>query len=129
LPRLPFAGTAPRGARHAGGPALRAALPRVHRVAAQRRCQRERRLVLLLYFSSYGGANSIDLEVEHDTLPVHDVVLCTHVLEHVADPVAALRLLTRVVSERGLLVLSYPNPLARAQTLDWCFADASQHGH
>jgi SAM-dependent methyltransferase len=57
-----------------------------------------------------------------ERLPVHDgafdVVICTHVLEHVDDARAALRELLRVLRPGGWALLQSPVDTSRAQTLE-----------
>jgi ubiquinone/menaquinone biosynthesis C-methylase UbiE len=53
--------------------------------------------------------------------PRQDVILCAHVIEHCADPVAALRHLGQVLSPKGtiLLVVSKPHWCNRLIWLRW----------
>jgi SAM-dependent methyltransferase len=59
-----------------------------------------------------GQYTPLDYECDITAMPVpdggFDVVLCTEVLEHVPDPVAAIRELARVLKPGGRLLLSAP---------------------
>ncbi|MGK7907107.1 MAG: class I SAM-dependent methyltransferase [Synechococcus sp.] len=79
--------------------------------------------------SIYGGQNSIDLENIERADSAYDVVICNHVLEHINDDRQALRELFRIVSDRGFVFLSVPNPHQRSKTTDWGYPDEKQHGH
>lgn len=79
--------------------------------------------------SVYAGENSLDLQRINRPDASYDVVVCNHVLEHVADDRAALRELARVVRPGGFVFLSTPDPLRRETTADWGYADESKHGH
>ncbi|MEX0346018.1 MAG: class I SAM-dependent methyltransferase [Rhizobiaceae bacterium] len=46
------------------------------------------------------------LDIPEDTK--YDVVLCTEVFEHVPDPVASIKKLTKLVGEEGILLLTAP---------------------
>lgn len=81
------------------------------------------------YLSVYGGENSMDMQ----SIPLPDnavdVVICNHVLEHVADDGKALRELLRVIRPNGFLQIAVPLPLERDTTEDWGYPDEAQHGH
>jgi SAM-dependent methyltransferase len=49
-----------------------------------------------------------DICAPPEPVPQYDVVICEQVLEHVADPAAAVRNLRRMVTHDGLLVVSTP---------------------
>src|SRR4051812_8914731 len=59
-----------------------------------------------------GRYTPLDYESDITAIPVpdasYDVVLCTEVLEHVPDPVAAIREMSRVLRPGGRLLLSAP---------------------
>jgi len=79
--------------------------------------------------SSYGGYNSLDLQ---DTgLPdgAFDLVLSNHVLEHVANDVAAMREMLRIVGQRGVVCLTVPTPSCQWSTRDWGFPDPKINYH
>ena len=82
-----------------------------------------------LEVSIYGGSNSIDIQNIGRIGKSYDVVICNHVLEHVKDDVKALKELMRIVSDRGFLQLSVPDPFRRSLTTDWGYPDWTQHGH
>jgi hypothetical protein len=82
-----------------------------------------------LEVSIYSGSNSIDIQNIDRPDKSYDVVICNHVLEHVKDDVKALRELMRIVSDKGFLQLSVPDPFRRSLTTDWGYPDWGQHGH
>ena len=57
------------------------------------------------------------------------LVICNHVLEHVADDRQGLRELLRVTRAEGFVQITVPSPYTRATTVDWGFPDARAHGH
>jgi len=70
-----------------------------------------------------------DLDAIRDG-PVLDLVIMFHVLEHLADPVAALHALGRRVKPGGTLILGIPNIAswqARAVGSRWMHLDAPRH--
>jgi SAM-dependent methyltransferase len=79
--------------------------------------------------SQYGGKNSLDLERIDRPAASYDIVVCNHVLEHVADDRRAFGELLRILSPDGFLQLSVPNPIGRGMTADWGHPKAEQHGH
>lgn len=79
--------------------------------------------------SRHGGRNHLDLQNIARPDGSYDVIICNHVLEHVADYRAALRELRRVLNPRGFLLLSFPDPYRREHTVDWGYAKEEQHGH
>lgn len=56
--------------------------------------------------------SQIDIISDITTIPVpnnsFDVVLCTEVLEHVPNPVAAIEEMTRILNEQGTLIITAP---------------------
>jgi hypothetical protein len=79
--------------------------------------------------SAYGGANSLDIQNIERGDASYDIVVCNHVLEHVADYRPAIKELVRVTKPDGFLFLSFPNPYGRASTEDWGHPKPEQHGH
>jgi len=79
--------------------------------------------------SEYGGANSLDLQAIDRPDAAYDLVICNHVLEHVADDRQGLRELLRVTRRDGFVQLTVPSPYTRTTTVDWGYADARAHGH
>jgi SAM-dependent methyltransferase len=79
--------------------------------------------------SLHGGRNHLDLQNIARPDGSYDVIICNHVLEHVADYRAALRELRRVLNPGGFLLLSFPDPYRREHTVDWGYAKEEQHGH
>lgn len=84
---------------------------------------------IALEVSIYDGPNSLDLQAVDRPDASYDVVICNHVLEHVADDVAALRELVRIVRPDGFVFLSFPDPLRYDTTHNWGKADPTRHGH
>jgi SAM-dependent methyltransferase len=79
--------------------------------------------------SEYGGANSLDLQAIDRPDARYDLVICNHVLEHVADDRQGLRELLRITRAEGFVQITVPSPYTRAATLDWGYPDARAHGH
>ncbi|HSH07725.1 MAG TPA: methyltransferase domain-containing protein [Burkholderiales bacterium] len=79
--------------------------------------------------SEYGGDNSLDLQAIARPDAAYDLVICNHVLEHVADDRQGLRELLRVTRADGFVQLTVPSPYTRATTRDWGYPDARAHGH
>lgn len=79
--------------------------------------------------SEYGGRNSLDIQSIARSDEAYDLVICSHVLEHVADDVAGLRELVRITSKHGFVFLAVPDPINRAVTADWGYPEHRQHGH
>jgi SAM-dependent methyltransferase len=79
--------------------------------------------------SIYGGDNSCDLEAINRPDSAYDVVICSHVLEHVGDDAKALRELIRILSPQGFLLLIVPRALTGNITEDWGFPDPAKNFH
>jgi SAM-dependent methyltransferase len=79
--------------------------------------------------SEYGGDNSLDLQAIDRPDAAYDLVICNHVLEHVADDRQGLRELLRVTRPDGFVQLTVPSPHTRATTVDWGTPDPRAHGH
>jgi SAM-dependent methyltransferase len=79
--------------------------------------------------SVYGGENSCDLEAIDRSNDAYDVILCSHVLEHIRDDAQALRELVRVVSPAGFILLIVPRTETGFLTDDWGFADPEKNFH
>jgi len=79
--------------------------------------------------SIFGTTSSLDLQRIDRPDHSYDVVVCNHVLEHVPDYRAALRELNRILSARGFLFLSFPDPSRAERTIDWGYPDPSRHNH
>ncbi len=80
-------------------------------------------------FSVYEGHNSLDMQQIERESGSYDLVICNHVLEHVPSDGNALRELTRVVREDGIVFLTVPDPERRSKTVDWGYPDETRHGH
>lgn len=79
--------------------------------------------------SVYGSENSLDLEQIDRPDDRYDLVICNHVLEHVADDRKGLVELMRVVRADGLVQLTVPSPHTREHTVDWGYPREEAHGH
>lgn len=79
--------------------------------------------------SQYGGENSMDLQEIPRDARTYDIVICNHVLEHVPDDRRAFSELSRILSDRGFLQVSFPEPLIRLHTDDWGYPKADEHDH
>jgi SAM-dependent methyltransferase len=79
--------------------------------------------------SIYDGDNSLNLEAINRPDGAYDVVICSHVLEHVHDDTSALRELTRILSPEGFLLLIVPRVLSGGLTEDWGFPDPAKNFH
>ena len=79
--------------------------------------------------SIFDKSNSLDLQHLDRPDRRYDVIVCNHVLEHVPDYRAALRELGRVLSARGFLFLSFPDPYHVERTTDWGYPDPNVHEH
>ncbi len=86
------------------------------------------------WFSSYevsvfGGDNSLNLEAIDRMDANYDLVICNHVLEHVANDRQGLRELMRVTRPGGFVQITVPSPYTRALTVDWGYPKEEAHGH
>lgn len=79
--------------------------------------------------SVYNGNNSLDVQNIDRPQNEYRVVICNHVLEHVADDRRALQEMVRVLEPDGILFLAVPDPVRRPKTIDWGYAKESDHGH
>ena len=79
--------------------------------------------------SVYSDESSIDVQRIARADRSYDIVICNHVIEHVPDHRQALRELGRVLSDRGFLFVSVPNPIVRARTEDWGWPDPDRWHH
>ena len=79
--------------------------------------------------SLFGGDNSLDLEAIDRMDASYDLVICNHVLEHVADDRKGLQELIRIARPEGLIQITVPSPYTRAVTVDWGYPKEEAHGH
>jgi SAM-dependent methyltransferase len=79
--------------------------------------------------SVFEGDNSVDIQSIDRPSGAYDLVVCSHILEHVSDDRAALRELLRITAPDGLLYLAFPDPFRETRTRDWGFPKREKHGH
>ena len=79
--------------------------------------------------SVFEGENSLHLEAIDRADASYDLVICNHVLEHVADDRQGLRELMRITRPGGFVQLTVPTPYTRATTVDWGYPKPESHGH
>ena len=79
--------------------------------------------------SMFGRVNSLDLQAIDRPDASYDMIVCNHVLEHVADYRAALRELGRVLNGRGFMLLSFPDPQNLETTVDWGRPNPEEFSH
>jgi len=79
--------------------------------------------------SVFEGENSLNLESIDRADASYDLVICDHVLEHVADDRQGLRELMRITRPNGLVQITVSSPYKRAVTVDWGYEKKEAHGH
>jgi SAM-dependent methyltransferase len=79
--------------------------------------------------SEFQGENSLDLQAIDRADDNYDLVICNHVLEHVADDRQGLRELLRITRPHGFVQITVPTPYTRALTVDWGYPKPEAHGH
>ena len=79
--------------------------------------------------SVYGEPGGLDIQAIDRPDGAYDLVVCSHVLEHVGDDRKALGELLRIASPDGLLYLAFPDPFREDVTRDWGFPKPEKHGH
>ena len=79
--------------------------------------------------SVYGEPGGLDIQAIDRPDMAYDIVICSHVLEHVGDDRAALHELLRIAKPDGLLYLAFPDPFREEVTRDWGFPKPEKHGH
>lgn len=79
--------------------------------------------------SVYGEPSGLDIQKIDRPDEAYDMVICSHVLEHVGDDRAALNELLRIATNDGLLYLAFPDPFREDVTRDWGFPKPEKHGH
>jgi SAM-dependent methyltransferase len=79
--------------------------------------------------SIFEGRNSLDIQAIDRPDGAYDVIVCSHVIEHVADDRRAIRELVRILSPQGFLMLAYPRVEEGEATQDWGFADPGKNLH
>jgi SAM-dependent methyltransferase len=79
--------------------------------------------------SIYGGDNSCDLQSIDRPDGSYDVILCSHVLEHVRDDTKAISELARILSKEGFLLVIVPRTGQGKITADWGFPDPQRNFH
>lgn len=79
--------------------------------------------------SIFESENPLDIQAIDRPDGAYDVVVCSHVLEHVKDDTKAIRELVRILSSEGFLVLAVPRTEVGEATQDWGFADPAKNLH
>ena len=79
--------------------------------------------------SQYGGPNHLDLAAIDRPDGSVGIAIANHVLEHVADDIAALSELDRITAPGGAVVLSVPDLLRCEATHEYGRAREDKHGH
>jgi len=81
------------------------------------------------YEVSVFDEGGVDIQAIDRPDGAYDLVVCSHVLEHVGDDRAALHELLRITAPDGLLYLAFPDPFREDKTRDWGFPKPEKHGH
>ena len=82
-----------------------------------------------LDFSVYGGENSLDLNDIKLPDSSYDLIVSNHVLEHVKDPILAIKEMLRVVGDFGFVHICIPSPTLNYSTRDWGYPDPANAYH
>jgi SAM-dependent methyltransferase len=79
--------------------------------------------------SVFEGDNSLDLEDIDRADASYDLVICNHVIEHVANDRKGLQELMRITRPNGFIQITVPSPYTREVTVDWGYPKKQAHGH
>ena len=79
--------------------------------------------------SVYGEPSGLDIQSIDRPDAAYDIVLCSHVIEHVGNDRGALLELLRITKPEGMLYLAFPDPFREDVTRDWGFPKPEKHGH
>ena len=79
--------------------------------------------------SVYGTETSIDIQEIDREANLYDIMVCSHILEHVEKDEQAFTELIRILKHDGFLQMSVPAPIRRAVTEDWGYPKEEFHGH
>jgi SAM-dependent methyltransferase len=79
--------------------------------------------------SVFEGENPLDLEAIDRADASYDLVICNHVIEHVANDRKGLRELMRITRPGGFVQITVPAPYTREVTVDWGYPKEEAHGH
>ena len=79
--------------------------------------------------SVFGGDNSLDIEDIDRPDASYDLVICNHVIEHVANDRKGLQELMRITRPYGFIQITVPSPYTRKVTVDWGYPKQEAHGH
>ena len=79
--------------------------------------------------SIFEGENSIDLENANRPDSSYDIIVCSHILEHIKNDVKAVQELIRMLKSNGQVYIMVPQPVLNTITRDWGYPDENDHGH
>ncbi len=79
--------------------------------------------------SIYGVKNTLDIQNIDRPDGNYDIVVASHVLEHVPDDKAAMREIMRILTPNGFAFIAVPNPMVYDTTDDWGYPIAELHEH
>jgi SAM-dependent methyltransferase len=79
--------------------------------------------------SVFEGENPLDLEAIDRADASYDLVICNHVIEHVANDRMGLRELMRITRPGGFVQITVPAPYTQDVTVDWGYPKEEAHGH
>ena len=79
--------------------------------------------------SVFGGRNSLDLQRIDRADGQYDLVVCNHVLEHVAADRRAFREIFRILDPVGFVQFTVPKPNVLRRTREWGWPDPERHLH
>jgi len=79
--------------------------------------------------SRFESDNSLDIENIDRADASYDLVICNHVLEHVADDRQAMHELMRITRPAGFVQITVPTPHTQPTTVDWGYPKPEANDH